>query len=54
MNTDSKATETMLSPCRVMLLPKGRRCVLVVVQMGKLKPRECEFLVHELTARDWI
>ena len=42
----------MLSPCQLMLLPKGRRSVLV--QMGKLKPRECEFLAHELTARDWV
>ena len=43
----------MLSPCQLMLPLKGRFSVLFV-QMGKLKPRECEFLAHELTARDWI
>ena len=53
MNPDNKAPETMLSPCHATLPPKGR-CVLVIVQMGKLKPRECEFLACELTARDWI
>ena len=54
MNPDNKAPETMLSPCRATLPPKGRRGVLVIVQRGKLKPRECEFLAHELAARDWI
>ena len=41
-------------PHNLILLLKGRHCVIAILQMGKLKPREFEFLARDLTARVWI